>query len=533
MSIPININNLNVIASAEKQTSFIPIGDPVKLRGLFDRFFQKNADTSDYWATLGRKDNGQIRGIWSGRIICSIMGNRDFSDRGKLINNEVELLRKLFPDQNPKTISVNDFTITEKFIALDDVEFSNDASARSLRLTVMVNANEQSIVFLQHTAATDTYSQDGVFQYILPEEAEDLGKRDRLTYFFDVPDVIDDNYRFVIKVMTFKRDLQLTADSASIDAWLRSMGNAYGLDLYGNKAFTPIQPKDIDQNKKTLLLIHGTFATIPGSYGDLCAEWFDEVMAAKKYEQIIGFNHPSMFDSPLQNKDKLLSFLQSENIVFQKTVDVITTSRGGLVGKYLVNDHAQKNLIVERVATVACANGVELIGVGKDIAALLSALKMFADDDTAKFILGVLHQGVSYIMSQPGLTIMDKTSPDLNDLLHVQTPANADMRYLPICGDYLWSGNHPIGWKFMDGILTGIMRDEYHDWVVETDFEVIMPDGNYAYQKDGTYYRSLSIDTTHTRYFYDEMTTIAKQRIFYYLHDADDVRLAKNLPAPF
>jgi len=77
------------------------------------------------------------------------------------------------------------------------------------------------------------------------------------------------------------------------------------------------------------------------------------------------------------------------------------------------------------------------------------------------------------------------------------------------------------------------MKDGKHDWVVETDYQVIMPAGFYAYQQTSHTYKSKAMDTTHLLYFYDPMNKKAKSRIMYYFHDNDDVRAMKNLPADF
>lgn len=539
-------NTIKISRNNTIHDQYIPVTDQDSLGIAIKKLLEKNADTSDFWATLGRQDNASLSKSWNGSIVCSKVGNNSFTDRGRKIQQEAQQLSSLYSDLNPDVSSV-----TEKFISLKDVQFSpSDPDSRKMRLTIMINNGEHALTFLQHTDLTDEKSKEGAFEYILPETVDPFGKKDRITYLFEVPSgSMDGAFQTVIKVMTFKSEITLKSTVGNVKDKLRALDNPYGIKLFDKAANKFIAVADneiaakIDRNKKTLLLIHGTISSVQKSYGDLYDsgkstaamtqhDWLQkQILGGNKYEQVIGFDHPSIVDSPQDNADKLFSLLAPLGN-FSKSVDIITTSRGGLVGKCVITT-PQNIFTVDRVATVACANGVELLNSGQALGRFIGVLRHLDEEPVSKAALLLLQLVVKVALAQPGIRIMDKDNEELQKL-RVEPPAaaNKNMRYMPLCGDYKSNGNHPAGWKFFDLLLSGVMKDGHHDWVVESDFQVIMPEGYYAYQQSSATYRSLTMDTTHLRYFYDPMNTKAKTRIEYFLHD-DDVISAKSLPSDF
>lgn len=535
----IQVNKFNTIRDL-----YLPITDQDTMGLVLKKILAKNADTSDFWATLGRQDNASISNSWSGTIVCSKVGNNSFTNRGRKIREQAEQLCALYSDQKPDVT-----TVYEKFIALKDLKFGNDPNARKLRLTITLDPGEHALTFLQHTDLSDTTSQEGVFEYILPETMDAVGKKDRLTYLFEVPQTsVDGAFQTVIKVMSYKSVITTLSTIGDVKNMLRKLDNPYGIKLFdaAQNKFIAIADQDIatkiDKTKKTLLFIHGTISSVQKSYGDLYDSgkktaadtdhtWIQKaVLGGKKYQQVIGFDHPSIVDSPQQNADKLFSLLAPLGS-FTQTVDIVTSSRGGLVGKCVIN--AQQNIFkVERACTVACANGVELLNTGQMLGRMFGVLGLIDGEPISKAALLSMQLVVNVVLNQPGIKVMRKGDPDLTAILNAK-PYNKDFRYLPLCGDYSLKGQHPLEWKFIDLLLSGAMKDGNHDWVVETDYQVIMPDGFYAYQLSADTYRSKAMDTTHLRYFYDPMNKKAKSRMMYYFHDTDDVRAPKSLPADF
>lgn len=523
------INKRNVLA--ENDYNFIAIGDPQKLfgaGGLVNSFKKKifrqgkSTDTSGFWATLGRQDNGPILDRWSGTITCSRNGNQDFSNNAELVASEVAAIRNAFPEEN-----LQESSFTQRFISFDEVSFSNVGGASDLRLTIMVKETEQAVVFIQHTDEEDELSATGVAQYLVPEAPEDLGKRDRLTYYFSVSSIPGAlSTRFVIKVLTFERTAGALVSANDVQGVFKKLDNPYGFTKYmqredGANIYTPVDPAGIDRNKKTLFLFHGTFSSIIGSYGDLLnGTWFPELLAKGKYEQVIGFDHYTMVESPFDNANVFFSLLEPGG-AFAKPADIITTSRGGLVGKCVLNHDTQQILKFERAATVACANGVAYFDVAEKLGKFLSVMRQRSSEISTKIIFAALQFGINQFVGQPGLKIMKKDDEGLAEILS-KDPAHPNLRYFPICGDYKYDrGSEKLKMKVLDLLISGIMDSTNHDWVVETDYQVKMPADFLAYKQPVSFFRNQPIDSIHTSYFKDSMTTVTKKKIADYLHDSD------------
>lgn len=528
------------------QDKFIPATIQESFANIFKKFRENKVDPSDFWATLGRQDNGTISQAWTGSIVCSTVGSNSFTNRGRQIREEAEQLAALYGGPNPDSR-----VVTEKFISLRNLRFTiNDVRARMMRLTVSLNPGEHALVFLQHTDLNDTKYDDGLFEYLFPEKEELMAGRKLVTYFFEMPaEAAAGQFQTVIKALCYKSPVSVNMAEADAQAEIRDKDTKYAVQLFKTDTnnFRELSEAEVttevQRDKKTLLLIHGTFSTTEGSYGFLYdvpgaepmntdRNWLKQQILSKKYEQVIGFDHPSVVDSPGENAAKLISLLAPGG-KFTKTVDIITTSRGGLVGKNLVNDKQQTVMTIERVATVACANGVQWMTTGEGVGRIVGVIRKATVGPVAKSALVLVQLGIKIFLNQPGLKAMKKGEPSLVALLN-DKPANPDMRYLPLCGNYDPKNTaHPAGWRIFDLLLDAALHNKNHDWVVETDFQVIMPDGFVAYQQPISYYRGIMMDTTHTRYFFDPMNTLAKKRILYYLHDDSDVRAAKTLPADF
>lgn len=511
-----NRNTLKSTAGYE----FIPIGNPEKLFGdggfldqVKDRIFKRNnAPVTDFWATLGRQDGQTID--WSGSIDCSRNGN----DRSTgLTAEEITELRQLHPE-----IDSGSKRALEKFISFDNVKFGASEASRKIRLTLMVSAGDGAIAFLQHTGRNDTKSQGGAIEYILPEATENnaTNTRDRLTYLFDVPP-LGPNDRFVIKFITFTRS---GTDSKSI---VSRFENPYKLLRFNNNANAFEQVSSgipaADRTKKTLLLIHGTFSTTNKSYkGFLDSGWLNKVINTKQYDQVIALDHPTVFEDARQNVDKLVSLI-GPGPKFSQPVHIITTSRGGLVGKTIVNDaNIHTNLFtVERMAAVACANGVEHFTAGWKIAKFLSVMKTvfkLTGAGNLSLITALAENSAEFFLKQPGCVLMTPGSDRLKTVLG-GSPQNPGMRYLPVTGDFK---PDDLKDKVIDLLVKAVYKNDPNDWVVGTKQQAIMPDANYAYKqtlgRDYNYYLSNTYDCTHTTYLTSKLAPPdPKQYILEYL----------------
>ncbi|HEV2840863.1 MAG TPA: CHAT domain-containing protein [Chthoniobacterales bacterium] len=117
-----------------------------------------------------------------------------------------------------------------------------------------------------------------------------------------------------------------------------------------------------DRAARVLLFVHGTFSSTIGGYGAMTATpWGEEFLRAAyaNYDAVIGFDHPTLSDDPLENATDLLTRLQSIAWPHPPRFDVIAHSRGGLVVRTLTErllPMANFPATVERIIFVAATN---------------------------------------------------------------------------------------------------------------------------------------------------------------------------------
>lgn len=89
---------------------------------------------------------------------------------------------------------------------------------------------------------------------------------------------------------------------------------------------------------KVLLLLHGTLSSTDGSFGDLKGEAWNTICGL--YDHILALDHYTLSVSPFQNAADVLKELPDEF-----TFDILSQSRGGLVGDILARCDRRNSLI--------------------------------------------------------------------------------------------------------------------------------------------------------------------------------------------
>lgn len=117
---------------------------------------------------------------------------------------------------------------------------------------------------------------------------------------------------------------------------------------------------------RILLLIHGTFSTTRGGFGSLVAtesgtRFLESAIA--EYDAVIGFDHRTLSEDPLENAEQLLDLLRTLHAGAGMDVDVITHSRGALVVRSLIEHLLQDDVDVTVTSAVMVAgpNGGTLL----------------------------------------------------------------------------------------------------------------------------------------------------------------------------
>ncbi len=488
---------------------------------------------TEVWGTLGAWNKGGLENF-GGTIQCSTRGNRE-SNVDESGEQTIHLLNQV---RKSRISDYNDddcCRVVERFIDLSKVEFPDFPKSfsienqPSLRLTVFVQPGEGALVYLERGR-----NGDETAQMILPESTgpdNSCSTRDRLTYRIPLwPDggiekaiqkkgkknlsitSKNNSTRYeknvIIKVLTFER-----GNSTSHDAVRRALG-ALGYDKYGLLSwdvnfgkFRTVDAAEVHYDRKTLLMLHGTFSSTKGSFGAMTMagreSWMQAIATSgKRYQQVLAFNHETVLDSLAANEDKLNIALGGK---LSKSVDIITHSRGGLLGKHLAI--YGKNVQVDRAALCACANGVGYFNLLDHISWLLSILSRVGKYSSVGNLAIVLAQhSAKFIAGLDGFKPMMPESPELDAVLKPVPKKRKDTLFLPIVGDWDKSLVKDSRWykrwstKGIDKLLSAILNDVNHDWVVSSTNQAIVPAGSAV----KGFSKKPFVQSLHTRYFQKE-----------------------------
>ena len=466
------------------------------------------------WATLGWVDDHPFNP--EGRISFSSEGNHE--SESKVTRNEIGAIW----DFNP--LSGEAGFVKERYVNFDKVNFNLQNrlykidELPELRLTLFLGDDEGAVVYYQHSDVDKFLDSDADeeadIEYILPQPttAEVGTTRDRLSYHFPIvpSDVEEDENNpgyvrildsdrttsFIVKILTFKRH-KLKEENLLMEAIsnlnIKSAGNEllarkFGLDKYQllnydstTNTFPEIKANAIDFDKKTLLLIHGTFSSIEGSYGGTYHTKFapnnqilNKLIEDGKFEQILGFNHPTITHDAKQNAEMLYQYLGNNR--FKETVSLVGTSRGALVCKHLASDIKNTNFIVDRILTYSGANGVHYFEKAKHVKHFLKILKKTAGP-AGKVLTAFAQFSVEFFLDQPGSQQMTPDNKRLTDILDAK-PLSPTTRYQCVAAD--WDKSLQSGWRkrvpriILDAAIKLILGKK-NDWVVNFENQKIAP----------------------------------------------------------
>jgi len=471
--------NLNEITFEHQGYSFLKIGEKAKT----DEFDIHDFKNSKYkkiekiWGTLG----------WANDKHLAATGNITFSENGNINHKGVtKETVDLLKEQNVEIQNYSD--ICERFIDFSEITFLNvpknitSEEEIHLRFDLFLEKDEGALVYLEENPIGEFHSKDAEMYLITPESTDKNYSQDRyslsyrFTYSFNKKFEQDGNTiklteknddektQFALKVLTFPRhESNLKIYTEKVAKNLNKVTD-FGTDLAhkglnklgekkyemykfvspGNKdEFLAVdQNNQIDDSLKTLLLIHGTFSSVDGSFKELLnPNPFDstnrsvlqQLIDNNTFEQIIAFNHPTASHSVKENVDWLLKLLDDK--IFKHPVDVITTSRGALIAETISSyDKAYRNIKLNKLLTFAPAHGSDLLKVAKGLDRLLSMLKKTTSKAGWGYVLAISQFSIKAIRTQPGLEVMMPESEELKKILS-SNPIN-EIRIKSMVGDF-------------------------------------------------------------------------------------------------
>jgi hypothetical protein len=125
----------------------------------------------------------------------------------------------------------------------------------------------------------------------------------------------------------------------------------------------PVSGLPNGRSARVLLLIHGTFSNTFGSFGALTAtDWGRTFLrsALTRYDLVLGFDHATLGDDPLENAIELLAALETTTWEKPPVIDAVAFSRGALVLRCLIEFLLPASRIgarVRRAIFVGATNG--------------------------------------------------------------------------------------------------------------------------------------------------------------------------------
>ncbi len=503
------------------------------------------------WGTLGWRNDK----AFNLNISNSKNGNTEEDKRDISTTNIIEDITEFNKQiQNP----AND--VVERYINFESADFNIDWSQvktfediPELRLDLFVEQKEGAMVYYYHQLKENflQLNDKTVYEQFIQCQKTDNGfttKRDRLTYYFRILPPFEysinnnggfeesDEKRktsFIIKIITFKRNegspgvlmkeffgkknIKLMTSTRGASATYTLFGKDKNeLLIYDNSVqsssvasskkerfdmrgafFRTDGEHKIDRNKKTLLLIHGTFSNTLNTFEGLIklrngSSELEDFLTIKNYEQILSFNHPTISADVFDNVTVLKQLLGNEK--FRKKVSLLAASRGCLLSQAIGADKTMP-FKVDKCLMFSPANGVGYFDLGEKIATGLSVLKKVTSGTPAKYIFALLQFSADYFMAQPGAKQMKFGSTRLKKVINSDL-ADTASKYTAVINDWektLIDNREKRFWmKIADGIVKLILGRK-HDFVVGENGQKNLPEAFHVKQ--------VPMASTHCKYF--------------------------------
>ena len=302
-----------------------------------------------------------------------------------------------------------------------------------------------------------------------------------------------------------------------------------------------IQGAKSGDRHRVLLLVHGTFSSTAGCFGQLApTPWGKSFLEAcfSHYDMVLGYDHKTLSDSPEENAAALLEAIKDLQWgAAPPEIDIITHSRGGLVVRSLVEALAPNSAwkaTFRRAICVATTNTgtalakpehwKEFLDLYTNLA--VAACRALTLLPNAAPIAVILRQSISLIAEfvqqipmagldasiAPGLEAMVPTSDlvkRLNQLQSGQFTANNSIYYV-ISSSFipqLLEGDHEpkefpkrLLQLLASGAVTQLMKDIPNDLVVDTGAMSAIDTEHGQFVRD-TLHFGASPQIYHTNYF--------------------------------
>ena len=225
----------------------------------------------------------------------------------------------------------------KNFFVSDAVQFAvGRSSAEYYYISNLKDDDVIELIFEDHIRRWVTVAElERDYKYSLSRgEAEDVIEIPaQLPIAISQPQVMRGAIAWALKglrVLKYDPVEKVVRSTATI--WDIKLMPAPGLYRYKEGISKPDRVLDtpqVDPHRPILLFLHGTFSSTQGSFGGLPKEIWAHL--AQLYgDQIFGFDHRTLSESPIQNALDLVRLLPDDAVLH-----LVTHSRGGLIGELL------------------------------------------------------------------------------------------------------------------------------------------------------------------------------------------------------
>lgn len=245
------------------------------------------------------------------------------------------------------------------------------------------------------------------------------------------------------------------------------------------------------EKKRVLLLVHGTFSTTQGSFGDatgedLKAHFFDKLGVA--YDQVLGFDHKTLGESVEENARALSSALGDLDGAGGVTLDALGYSRGGLVLRHLIERFGIGDFSPGEFVFVGSTLSGTKLASPRNWNRLLDLYSTFAaraakvggrlvGQPQAGFILSQVMKRLGafgkLIVSKgtdpkwvPGLASMVPSGPSVNAF---DAPPKLGAHYHTVASDF-----EPVGGDTLGARIKLVMADLFIDDLFQTENDLVV-----------------------------------------------------------
>lgn len=293
--------------------------------------------------------------------------------------------------------------------------------------------------------------------------------------------------RRVVKVIAWVTDAVVGHLALNLVRKWEESHRPYGLLGYDNGQLGGTPNWDRIKAGKSLLLLHGTFSTGDAAFDGMFKNQ-DFVNHLNNFYQgrVFAFNHPSLHVGPAGNIQRLQELLPPE--MRGKAVDIITHSRGGLVGRELCAQTAENKgpgLQVDKAIFVAGPHRGTILTDKEHWMSLIDTytnLLTSLPDNVVTILLEVLISlvkiiGGATVDALPGLQAM---LPEGDYVKSLEQRSIGNTTAYTMSARYLPSGDGIVGLAkslALKVLLKGIFKED-SDMVVPTDGALTLKEGS-------------------------------------------------------